>query len=352
MESYKESLREKVDWSREFMRTIYTAAQRDPKRIVFPEGDDPKVIWAASEIVNEGLAKPILLAKNKKDLLARFEELRHDPEGIEIIEPKKWPYREDYIDEYFRLRQRKGKTRSACAISLKNYFYFATTMVQLGHADSMVAGISVNYPEVLRPALKIVGPKKGGGLVAGMYLVQHERKNYFFADAAVNINPTAEQMADITLMAIEEMERLQIEPRVAMLSFSNFGSVRAPETIKIARAVELVRKVRSDIPVDGPVQPDFALNPEMMAEVFPFADIRKRPNLLIFPNLDAGNISLRLIRHLSHANSIGPILIGLDKPIHLVPRMTEVSNIVNLAAIACVDAQKVAEERLAGKFVL
>ncbi|MEZ4960070.1 MAG: NADP-dependent malic enzyme [Saprospiraceae bacterium] len=343
LEAYKETLREKVDWSREFMRNIYISAKKEPKRIVFPEGDDPKIIWAASEIVQEGYAKPILLARSKVDLLNKFEELHHDSEGIEIIEPKIWPYREEYTDEYFRLRQRKGKTRNAAALSLKNYFYFGTMMVHMGHADGMVAGVTVNYPEVLRPALKIIGPKKGGKLVAGMYMLRHERKSYFFADAAVNINPTAEEMAEITLMAAEEMERMHMEPRVAMLSFSNFGSVRSPETDKIAKAVELVRQRRSNIPVDGPVQPDMALDQELLAQLYPFADIRRRPNLLIFPNLDAGNISLRLVRHLSHANSIGPIIIGLAKPVHLLPRGTDVYNIVNLAAIACVDAQKVGD---------
>ncbi len=338
---YKESLREKVDWSREFMRNIYISAKKEPKRIVFPEGDDPKIIWAASEIVQEGYAKPILLAKDRIELLNKFEELHHDPEGIEIIEPKLWPYRDQYINEYFRLRQRKGKTLNAAALSLKNYFYFGTMMVHMGHADSMVAGVTVNYPDVLRPALKIIGPRKGAKLVAGMYMLRHERKSYFFADAAVNINPTAEEMAEITLMAAEEMERMHMEPRVAMLSFSNFGSVRSPETEKITKAVELVRQRRSDIPVDGPVQPDMALDQELLAQIYPFADIRRRPNLLIFPNLDAGNISLRLVRHLSHANSIGPIIIGLAKPIHLLPRGTDVDNIVNLAAIAAVDAQKV-----------
>ncbi len=339
IEAYKETLREKVDWSREFMRNIYINARKNPKRIVFPEGHHPKIIWAASEIVQEGYAKPILFTRNKQELLNLFEELRHDPEGIDIIEPKTWHYRDDYIKEYFRLRQRKGKTLSSAALSLKNYFYFGAMMVHAGHADSMVAGVSVPYPEVLRPALKIIGPRESGKIVAGMYMVQHERKNYFFADAAVNINPTADQLAEITLMAAEEMEHLQLEPRVAMLSFSNFGTVRSPETQKITDAVELVRKHRPGMPVDGPVQPDVALKPEMMAELFPFADIHKRPNLLIFPNLDAGNISLRLIQHLSKANSIGPILIGLRKPIHLLPRDTDVNNIINLAAIACVDAQ-------------
>jgi malate dehydrogenase (oxaloacetate-decarboxylating)(NADP+) len=325
------------------MRNIYIAARKEPKRIVFPEGDHPKIIWAASEIVQEGYAKPILLAKNKAELLQHFEELHHDSEGIEIIEPKLWPYREDYIREYFRLRQRKGKTMPGATLSLENYFYFGTMMVHAGHADGMVAGVTVSYPEVLRPALKIVGPKKGRKIVAGMYMLQQERITYFFADAAVNINPDAEQLADITLMAAEEMERMQMEPRVAMLSFSNFGSVRAPETEKITKAVELVRQRRPNMPIDGPVQPDVALDQDFLQEHFPFADIKRRPNLLIFPNLDAGNISLRLVRHLSHANSIGPIIVGLAKPIHLLPRGTDVNNIINLAAITCVDAQKVGQ---------
>jgi malate dehydrogenase (oxaloacetate-decarboxylating)(NADP+) len=343
IEGYKESLRQKIDWSRGFMRNIYRSATKNPKRIVFPEGDHPKIIWAATELVREGFAKPILLTKNKEALLKQFDELNHSTEGIEIVVPRLWNQLEEYIDEYFRLHQRKGKTRSASAQIMRNYFYFATMMVQKGDADGMVGGVSVSYPEVLRPALKIVGPKKGTKLVAGMYMLRHERKNYFFADAAVNINPNAEQIAEITLTAADEMERMGIEPRVALLSFSNFGSVRCPETEKMTQAVEMIRERRSDLPVDGPIQPDMALNLEMLGEIFPFADIRSQPNLLIFPNLDAGNISLRLVSSMSDANYIGPIIIGLAKPVHLLQRGSDVTNIVNLAAIATVDAQQLGE---------
>ncbi|MCF8245596.1 MAG: NADP-dependent malic enzyme [Saprospiraceae bacterium] len=340
IEAYKETLRQKVDWSREFMRNIYVMAKKEPKRIVFPEGDHPKIIWAASEIVEEGYAKPILLAKNKHELLQHFEEMHHSSEGIEIIEPKNWPHREEYVKEYFRLRQRKGVTQSQADFDIRNYFYFGTMMVQQGHADGMVGGISVNYPDVLRPAIKIIGPKRPAKLVAGLFLLRHERKTYVFADAAVNINPTAAQLTEITLMAVEEMERMRIEPRIAMLSFSNFGSVRSPETDKMREAVEMVRKVRPDLMMDGPVQPDVAFNPDFLEEHYPFADLRRRqPNLLIFPNLDAANISLRLVRHMSSANSIGPLIVGLAKPIHLLPKGSEVDNIVNMAAIASVDAQ-------------
>ncbi len=344
LDEYRESLREKVDWSREFMRNIYIMARKEPKRIVLPEADHPKIIWAASEIVNEGYAKPILLAKNKQQLLQHFEELHHNPEGIEIIEPENWPHRSEYVNEYFRLRQRKGVTQGQADFDLHNYFYFGTMMVHQGHADGMVAGVTANYADVLRPALRIIGTKAAGKLVAGMYMLQHERKTYVFADAAVNINPDAAQLAEITLMAAEEMERMRIEPRIAMLSFSNFGSVRSPETEKMREAVELVQQRRPDLMVDGPVQPDVAFNPEILAEHYPFANLRRRqPNLLIFPNLDAANISLRLVRHMSSAHSIGPLIIGLAKPIHLLPKGTEVDNIVNMVAVASVDAQGMAK---------
>ena len=347
LDKYRESLKVKMDWSREFMRKIYIMAKKDPKRIVFPEGDHPKIIWAASELAQEGYAIPILLTKNKKALLTKFKELHHDAKNIEIVEPGNWPYLDEYAQEYYRLRQRKGKTKDGAVLSMENYFYFGTMMVHMGHADGLVAGVSVSVPSVLRPALKIIGPRKGGKIVGGMYLLQHEGKSYFFADSAVNINPTAGQLVEITLMAADEMERMQIEPRAAMLSFSNFGSVRSPETEKMREAVERVRQLRPAMTIDGPMQPDVALNPNFRAEHFPFAELSREPNLLVFPNLDAANISLRLVRQLSNAHIIGPIMFGMAKPIQTLQKGTEVNNIVNVAAIACVDAQKIEAQKLA-----
>lgn len=339
IDEYRESLRTKVDWSREFMRNIYAMAKHESKRVVFPEGDDPKIIRAAVQIAREGFAIPILLTENKEELLRAFRDGRHAIDGIEMIEPKKWPHKHEYIEAYYQHRQRKGVSKSQAAYDLRNYFYFAAMMVRQGHADSMVAGISVNYPDVLRPALQIIGPKQAGKHVMGMYMLQHKGKTYFYADAAVNINPDTDLLTEITMLAIEEMERLGIKPSIAMLSFSNFGSARSPESEKMERAVERVRKLRPDIPIDGPVQPDVALDPEYRAEHFPFAAIHGTPNLLIFPNLDSANISLRLVRHMSTAHSIGPIIVGLAKPIQLLPKGTEVENIINMTAIAAVDAQ-------------
>ncbi len=339
--AYREQLMDRIDWSREVMRKTFIRAKRDPRRIVFPEGTDPKIIWAASEVAHEGIARPILLGK-KADIVAQFEAHHHSLKGIEIVEPKRWPHFDAYVQAYYRLRQRKGVTQSRAALDMRNYFYFGTMMVHQGHADALVAGVSVNYPEVLRPALRIIGPREGGRIAAGMYMLHHDNQQYFLADCAVNIDPDAEDLVEIALMAAAEVERLHIEPRLALLSFSNFGSVRSPETEKVAEAVRRIKAMRPDLHVDGPVQANVALDAKALEEHFPFADLKKRPNLLIFPNLDAGNISLKLLNKLSTAHTIGPIIIGMAKPIHLLARGSEVSAIVNLTAIAAVDAQDIA----------
>ena len=339
LEAYRETLREKTDWSREIMRKIYHQARKDPRRIVFPEGDDPKVVWAASEIVREGIAQPVLLCKSKEEALARFEELHHDPEGIEFIEPKRWPHRDQYVEAYYAMRQRKGITRGRAQLDMRNYINFGAMMVHTGHADGLVAGISVSYPEVLQPALEIIGPREKNGIVAGMYMLEHQHQLYFLTDCVVNITPDARDLSRIALLAATEARRLQIEPRIAMLSFSNFGSVRVPETEKVGKAVEMVMEQYPDLMIDGPVQADVALDPEFLREHYPFSKLTKRPNVLVFPSLEAGNAALKLLRKLSNANSIGPILTGLRKPVHLVIRGAEVRNIINLTAIATVDAQ-------------
>jgi malate dehydrogenase (oxaloacetate-decarboxylating)(NADP+) len=347
LDEYKEQLMEQLDWSREIMRKVHVIAKKDPKRIVFPEGEHPKIIWAASEIVREGIAKPILLAKSKKGLLKKFKTLHHSAKGIEIIEPKRWPYRNQYLNAYYELRQRKGITWTKAAQDLRNYIPFAAMMVQEGHADAMIAGVDTNYPEVLRPALQIIGTHSN--LAAGLYMVIHEHKLYSFADCSVNINPDAEQLAKISIMAAEEMEKLHIQPVIAMLSFSNFGSVRKTETNKVEKAVRLVREQRPDLIVDGPIQADTALNTSFIKEHFTFSPLRKRPNVLIFPTLDAGNISLKLISKFGNVNTIGPIMMGMRKPIHLLIRGTEVNSILNIVALATIDAQKRMEFQKKGK---
>ncbi|MBN2172440.1 MAG: NADP-dependent malic enzyme [Candidatus Krumholzibacteriota bacterium] len=341
IDEYREQLIGKLDWSRETMRKVFSLAQRDPKRIVFPEGTHPKIIWAASEIVTEGIARPILLGR-REEILRKFDELHHDPEGIEIVEPKTWPHREDYIRNYYKLRQRKGVTLEQARLDMKNFNYFGAMMVMKGHADGMVGGVGQNYPDILRPALQVIGPRAGGKLVAGLYILIHQNRIYCLADCAVNVEPTAAELAEIAVLSAAEMEQLHLVPRIAMLSFANFGSVRCGSTDKVAAAVEIIRKELPHVVVDGPVQAGVALDPEMMREHFPFSDLKEQPNLLIFPDLDAGNISLRLLERFSSAHSIGPIIMGMERPVHLVIREAEVNAIVNLTAIACVDAQNVA----------
>jgi malate dehydrogenase (oxaloacetate-decarboxylating)(NADP+) len=343
LEEYREQLREKSDWTREIMRKIFLRARKDLKRIVFPEGTDPKVIWAAAEIVRERIAKPILLARSKAEVLKMFEELHHDPEGIEIIEPKSSFRRQVYVNEYYRMHQRKGVFMDRAQLEMRNYVNFGAMMVHMGDADGMVAGVTQSFHETLQSAMRIIGPRKKGGLVAGMYMLLQDDKLYFLTDTSVNINPTAEELASIVKLAAGELKSLQVEPRVAMLSFSNFGTVLSPESEKIARAVEIVKESRPDIIIDGPVQADLALDPEFMQQRFPFTDLKARPTLLVFPTLDAGNISLRLLRKLGKAHTIGPIMIGMAKPVQILPVGVDVPQIINLTALAAVDAQELAK---------
>jgi len=344
IEQYRESLMQKVDWSRQMMKNIFQLAKKDPKRIVFPEGDHPKVIWAAEEIAREGLAKPVLLTKNKKNLLKLFEELNHNPEGIEIIVPKKFEHKDKMVEAYYKLRQRKGVTQRGAAIDMRDYFSFACMMVEMGYADGMVGGVSVSYPKAIGPAIRIIGPRQGGEIISGMYMVQHNHKLYFFTDCAININPDVDQLVEIIKDGAAELKRWHIEPRIAVLSFSNFGSVMCPETEKLTKAVEIIKNKYPELSIDGPMQAGLALNNENLQEAYPFADLKERANMLVFPNLEAGNISLKLLRELSKAHTLGPIVVGLAKSAHIIPRNGEVNNIISLAAIASVDAQ--AEEKM------
>ncbi len=337
-ESYRESLLERIDSSREVMRKVIHMARRDPQRIVFPESNDREIIWAASEVVQERIAKPILLG-NRETILSRFEELNHSPEGIRIIDPRDAEKTGAYVEAYYRMRQRKGVSLKRARKDMKSRFIYGLMMVNQGDADGFVAGTTVSYFDVLEPALQIIGPHSDGRLVAGMHLFLYKHQLYCLADCTVNINPDAKDLAAIALHAAAELERLSIKPRIAMLSFSNFGSVRSPETIKVTEAVELVKQERPDLAVDGPVQANTALDPEMLSEYYPFADL-KRPNLLVFPTLDAGNISLALMRKFSRGDIIGPLLMGMRRPVQLLARGSDVNNIVNITAIASVDAQK------------
>ena len=348
LDEYRESLQLKIDPSREVMRKIFHIARQDPKRIVLPEGTNPVVISAACEIMQEGIAKPILLGK-REEVLAMIEEVHsHASEGCEIVDPAEWPRLDRYIDLYYRMRQRKGVTERRAKHDLKDPFVFAAMMVNTGDADAMLAGAGRGFPDSLKRIMRSVRTRPGGKIVAGMHLVLHQHHVYFLADTAVNVNPSAEELAEIALMSARELEHLSIKPRIALLSFDNFGYAKHSEMNKVTRALEIIERERPDLITDGPLRADFAVNPELLNKYYPFNNLKgERPNLLVFPNLDAGTISLHLLKFFGRVNTVGPIIMGMDRPVHLLIRGDDVSEIVNMAAIATVDAQK-AEERQRG----
>jgi len=339
LEKYREQLEARLGKGRELMRAIITKAKTNPKRIVFGEGEEPKVIRAAVQAQDEGIGYPILLGR--RDVITqKIRELALNFQPTIISPTENPPNLERYIEAYYKLRERKGITRERAARLMTGRNHYGPMMVRLGDADAYISGLNFNYPEVIRPALQIVKTRAGVNKVAGMYIViTQEQRVLFFTDATVNIDPTAEDLAEIAILAAEAVKKFDIEPRVAMLSFSNFGSVTHPFADKVRRAVELVRARRPDLPVDGEMQADTAVVAKILEERYPFACVRD-PNILVFPNLESANIAYKLLHHLGGAQLIGPILLGMGKAIHVLQQGDEVKDIVNMAAIAVVDAQE------------
>ncbi|MFZ1731447.1 MAG: NADP-dependent malic enzyme [Bacteroidota bacterium] len=318
---------------------MYTKASRNPQRIVFPEGDQPRIIKAAQIALDEGIAKPILLGV-EADVRAVAEEHSIDLDGIEIIDPKTYAHIEKYIAEYYRLRQRKGITMFGARKTIPNVRnYFGAMMVQLGDADGLISGFTAHYPDTLRPALEIIGHDERYGKVSGLYMLSNKKHEpYFLADTTVNIDPSAEDIADITLQAAELAEKFDVVPRVALLSYSNFGSNRESSALKMQAALKIVRNRRPDLMVDGEMQADTAVVPEIIANTFPFSTLKGGANVLIFPDLNSGNIAYKLLSRIGDMQPVGPILNGVAKPVHVLQRGSEVKEIVDMIAIAVVDA--------------
>ncbi len=337
MEAYRRQLEARLGKGWELMRTIISKAQSDPKRVVFGEGEDPKVIRAAAAIVEQGIGQPILLGR-KKVIRPRIAELGLDFEP-RIINPRNSKRFEAYCQAFFELRQRKGVTPSRAQSCMRRRSYFGPMMVLKGQADAFVSGLNHNYPDVIRPALEVVGVAKKVHKVAGMYIVIVRDKVYFFADPTVNIDPSAEDLAEIAIMTAHEARRFDIEPRIAMISFSNFGSTRHPFADKVREAVRLVRERRPELVIDGEMMADTAVVPEMIDSLYPFSQVRDA-NVLIFPNLESANVAYKLLQRLGGAETIGPVLMGMRRPVHVLQRGDEVRDIVNIAALAVVDAQE------------
>lgn len=335
---YREQLEARLGKGRELMRTIITKAKSNPRRVVFGEGEEPKVIRAAHQVQEEGIGYPILLGRH--DVIAqKIRELNLHFQPTIISPTENPPALERYIEAYHKLRERKGITRAMAARAMTGRNHYGPMMVRLGDADAYLSGLNFNYPDVIRPALQIVKTRAGVSKVAGMYIViTKEQRVFFFTDATVNIDPSAEDLAELAILAADAAHKFDVDPRVAMLSFSNFGSAPHPFADKVRRAVELVRARRPDLPVDGEMQADTAVVAKILEERYPFACVRE-PNVLVFPNLEAANVAYKLLRHLGDAETIGPILLGMGKPIHVLQQGDEVKDIVNMAALAVVDAQ-------------
>ena len=344
LEHYRERLEERLGRARGIMRGIINRAVRDPKRVVFPEGEEPKIIRAARMIVDEGIGTPILLGQ--REVINRIaSEHQISLRDITVEDPATCDKRDKYAEYLWQRRQRKGLSHGEANQLLFNVNYFGSVMVACGDADALLAGVGMHYPETIRPALQVIGPHPKAEIVSGLYMLVFEKHVIFCGDTTVNIEPTAEQLAQIAYSAGRIVRTFGITPRIAMLSFSNFGSVKHPEAAKVARAVDILRKRDPTLIVDGEMQADTAMDENILKSSYPFSMLKERANVLIFPNLSAGNIAYKLLHHLGGATRIGPILVGMNLPVHVLEQGADVQDIVNMAAVAVMDAQQRINER-------
>jgi len=340
MEKYLEHLETLQGKAKETLRMIINKAKTDPKRVVLPEGEHEKILRAAQVMIEEGIAYPILLG-NRIEIQKKIDRLNLDLNGVTIIDPDDSPDTERYSLALFEQRQRKGITLTEARrmIRRRGRTYFGCEMVRCGDADALLSGIDAHYPDIIRPALEVIGKKEGLSSVHGLYLMVFKKGTFFLADTTVCIEPTPEELAETAILAADKARLLDIEPKIAMLSFSNFGSVQHPQTIKVKKATEIVKQRAPELTVDGEMQADTAVMPEILTENYPFASLKGAANILIFPDLNSGNICYKLLTRLGGADAIGPILMGMNKPVHVLQRGDDVMDIVNMAAIAVVDAQ-------------
>jgi malate dehydrogenase (oxaloacetate-decarboxylating)(NADP+) len=341
-DGYVNDLNKRLGLDNQVMRILGNKAKKDPRRIVFAEADNVKILKSAQVVFDEGIGYPILLGdENNIRNIAQTNGI--DIEGIPIFDPRSEAMlekRNQYAEVFFEKRQRKGFNFYESKKIMKDRNYFGCMMVEMGDADAMISGLVKNYPDTIRPALHCIGMEEGIKRIAGMYLMLTKRGPIFLADTTVNFNPTAEELAEITLMAAREVRHFNIIPRIAMLSYSNFGSSNSPEARLVAEAKKIVKQKMPSLIIDGEMQAAVAFNNEILKENYPFSElVDKDVNTLIFPNLSSGNIAYNLLKEVGQSDAIGPILLGLKKPVHVLQLGSSVRNIVNMAIIAVVDAQ-------------
>lgn len=341
-EAYAEELKCRLDTDDALMRVITNKAKRAPKkRVVFAEADNYKILKAAQIIKDDNLAIPILLG-NKKTIQQIIQENALELEGVEIIDPALETERiKKYSDSLYKKRQRRGVTHAeATKLIARDRNYFGSSMVEFGEADAMISGLTKNYATTIKPALQVIGTEEGVSRVAGMYLMMTQKGPIFFGDTTVNVDPTAEELVDLTLLIEKSVRQFNIQPRIAMLSYSNFGSNEGDVPEKTRKAVKILHEKHPHIVIDGEMQGNFAINSDMLKDNFPFSTLADAPaNTLVFPNLESGNIAYKLLQELGGAEAVGPILLGLKKSVHIVQLGSSVREIVNMVIISVLDAQ-------------
>jgi malate dehydrogenase (oxaloacetate-decarboxylating)(NADP+) len=345
-DAYTEELRSKVGDDDKLLRNITNIAKSNPKRVVFADADNYKILRAAQIVKDECIATPILLGDVE---LIRKIIKEHDMDlgEVEIIDPHLGAENcEKYAQYYFKKRQRRGITLFEARKLLTDSNYYGSCMVQFGEADALISGLSKNYATTVKPALQIIGTEKGVSRVAGMYMMITKKGPVFFGDTTVNVNPTVDELVDITVLIERSVKQFNINPRVAILSYSNFGSNEGPVPEGTRETVRILHQKYPEMIVDGDMQANFALNAELLADNFPFSTLKgKAANTLIFPNLESGNIAYKLLQEIGGAEAVGPILLGLNKPVHVLQLDSSVREIVNMVTIAVVDAQAKANNK-------
>jgi malate dehydrogenase (oxaloacetate-decarboxylating)(NADP+) len=337
LDAYRDRLAGLLSAARSFMHAIHEKAKGNPKRVVLAEGDHPKIQRAAKLLAEEGLARPILVSIGGK---ARAELDALDLKApVEVVDPETHPRFAEYVQAYWDRRKRHGVTREVATSHLRLRHYFAAMMVDRGDADVSLSGLTTSYPDAIRPALRVIGVAEGVRRVSGLYVLLLKQRALFFADTTVNIEPTAQDMAEIAILSADTASVFDIKPRVAMISFSNFGNTPHPLAEKVRQAVELVRQRRPDLECDGEMQADTAVLPGFLQEHYPFARLTGPANVLVFPELQSANAAYKLVWRLAAADAIGPILMGMRAPIHVLQQGVDVPDIVNMAAYGVVDAQ-------------
>ncbi len=340
IEEYKAQLAERAGHGRKIMSVINEKAKAQPaKRIVFPEGHSSRILQAARIIQEEGFGTPIVLG-HPEDIKRVAEEHEININGLEIIDPIASQKRPEYAQRYFEKRCRRGMTYDRALWLMRDRTYFGLMMLEMGDCDTVLSGVLSDYPTTIRPALEIIDLAEGVTRVSGMFVMLQKGNAFMFADTTVNINPSAEELAEIAVCAAKVAKRFDIEPRIAMLSFSNFGSARAPESDKVAKATAILKEKAPELIVEGEMQADTALMPDLIKKHYPFSQLQEQANIFIFPDLNSGNIAYKLAQRMGGADAIGPILMGLSKPVHVLHRTLDVNEIVDMAALAVVESQK------------